>query len=60
VAPEVVAGLKEHRSQRNVIFDPRGDDAAWSRYAKRECHVVAWPPPTGAPVLDDVFSGLRL
>jgi LmbE family N-acetylglucosaminyl deacetylase len=61
VADAVVAGLKAHSTQRHTLFDPAGDDSEWRRYAKREFHVVAWPPrPPGAPVLGDVFEGLRL
>lgn len=58
VAPLIVAGLKEHATQRDVIFDPRGTEAEWSRYAKREFHVQAWPPQTEMVVLADVFDGL--
>ncbi|MBK8468288.1 MAG: PIG-L family deacetylase [Actinomycetales bacterium] len=59
VAASVVAGLKEHATQRDVIFDPRGTDAEWPRYAKREFHVQAWPPRVeGSAVLADVFEGL--
>ena len=55
----IVAGLKEHATQRDVIFDPHGTDAEWSRYAKREFHVQAWPPRVeGSAVLADVFEGL--
>ena len=59
VAGRIVAGLREHRTQRDVIFDPRSDDEEWSRYAKREFHVLAWPPRLAdEPVLNDVFQGL--
>ncbi len=59
VANLIVAGLKEHVTQRDVIFDPRGSDAEWSRYAKREFHVQAWPPRAdGSAVLADVFDAL--
>ena len=57
VAASIVAGLKEHATQRDVIFDPRGTDDEWSRYAKREFHVQAWPPrPRREHVLNDVFD----
>ena len=59
VADVVVAGLKAHTSQRQALFDPQGDDREWQRYARREFHVVAWPPqPVGTPLLADVFEGL--
>ena len=58
VAPLIVAGLKEHATQRAVIFDPTGSEADWERYAKREFHVRAWPPRTDAVVFADVFEGL--
>ncbi len=59
VADAVVAGLKAHATQRSALFDPEADDREWRRYAKREFHVVAWPPRArGAPVLADVFEGL--
>lgn len=61
VADAVVAGLKEHSTQRTALFDPQGDDLEWRRYAKREFHVVAWPPrPPGTPVWADVFEGMRV
>jgi len=59
VATLIVAGLKEHATQRDVIFDPRGTDAEWSRYAKREFHVQAWPPRADrSVVLGDIFDAL--
>lgn len=60
VADAIVAGLKAHATQRQALFDPDGDDREWRRYAKREFHVVAWPPrPRHSRVLVDVFEGLR-
>ncbi|MEO7423056.1 MAG: PIG-L deacetylase family protein [Ornithinibacter sp.] len=60
VADAIVAGLKAHATQRAALFDPEGEDMEWRRYAKREFHVVAWPPrPRNTPVLADVFEGLR-
>jgi LmbE family N-acetylglucosaminyl deacetylase len=57
VAASIVAGLKEHATQRDVIFDPRGTDEEWSRYAKREFHVLAWPArPNRDRLLRDVFE----
>lgn len=59
VADAIIAGLKAHATQRAALFDPEGEDQEWRRYAKREFHVVAWPPrPRHARVLTDVFEGL--
>lgn len=59
VADAIVAGLKAHATQRQALFDPEGDDREWRRYAKREFHVVAWPPrPRHTRVLTDVFEEL--
>jgi LmbE family N-acetylglucosaminyl deacetylase len=59
VSDQVLAGLKAHRSQRHVIFDPDGDDDTWRRQATREAHTIAWPPrPPGSPWLTDVFEDI--
>lgn len=59
VAEAVIAGLKAHATQREALFDPDGDDGEWRRYAKREFHVLAWPPRSrDQTVLTDVFEGL--
>lgn len=59
VASSIVAGLREHATQRDVIFDPRGTEQEWSRYAKREFHVQAWPRRIDkSSVLSDVFDTL--
>ncbi len=59
VSDQVLAGLKAHRSQRHVLFDPDGDDDTWRRQATREFYVVVWPPsPPGSPRLPDVFADL--
>lgn len=55
VADRVVAGLREHRSQRHVIFE--GPDERWPRLVSREYLVMAWPRRTGPP-LTDIFEGL--
>jgi LmbE family N-acetylglucosaminyl deacetylase len=59
VAPRIVSGLQEHRSQHHVIFDDATDTERWKRIVSQEWAVVAWPPrsPTTAP-LTDVFEGL--
>ncbi|HYN29157.1 MAG TPA: PIG-L family deacetylase [Dermatophilaceae bacterium] len=36
VATYIVAGLKEHATQRDVIFDPRGTDTEWSPPTRSE------------------------
>ncbi len=61
VALRVVAGLREHRSQRHVIALPGVTDEQWARSTSREHYVIARPArpaPAGGPVLSDVFDGL--
>ena len=59
VSHRVVAGLREHRSQRHVIASPDVTDEQWARSTSVEHYVLARPPrPTGIPVLTDVFDGL--
>ena len=59
VAHRILAGLREHRSQRDVLMDPGRDEAAWLRALGREPSVLAWPPrQPGAAVLSDLFEGL--
>jgi LmbE family N-acetylglucosaminyl deacetylase len=59
VAHRVVAGLREHRSQRHVIAEPDVTDEQWARSTSREHYVLARPHrPAGSPVLADVFEGL--
>ncbi|WP_150309267.1 PIG-L deacetylase family protein [Planctomonas psychrotolerans] len=54
----VLAGLKEHRSQRHVLFDDLLDEE-WRAALRREFHAIVWPPrDPGAPLLTDVFEGL--
>jgi len=58
VTDHVLAGLKEHRSQRHVIFDGDSDDE-WRKISSRETHVIAWPPRTpGQKRLRDIFEDL--
>lgn len=58
VADNVLAGLKEHRSQRHVIFDGDSDEE-WRKTSSRETHVIAWPPRTpGQRRLHDIFEDL--
>jgi hypothetical protein len=59
VAHPVVAGLREHRSQRHVIANPDVTDEQWARSTSREHYVLARPHrPPGSPVLTDVFEEL--
>ena len=59
VVDRMLAAMKEHRSQRHVIFDPEGTDDEWMRVMRRETWVIAWPPRgPGRPLLDDVFAAL--
>lgn len=58
VAGRILAGLREHRSQRPVLTYP-GGEAGWERIVGREPAVLAWPPRLpGAPLLTDLFEGL--
>lgn len=59
VLPRVLAAIKEHRSQRHVMYDADGTDEEWMKVLRRETFVIAWPPrEPDAPMLDDVFAGL--
>jgi hypothetical protein len=59
VNDHVLAGLKEHRSQRHVIFDGDSDEE-WSKASSRETHVIAWPPRApGQDRIQDIFEGLN-
>ena len=58
VADAVVAGLKEHRTQRHVLYDPEASDDMWRRTVGIENYAIAWPPRRPEPVLTDVFEGL--
>ncbi len=58
VSWRVVAGLLEHRSQRDVLMEPV-NTRRWQRVVSREPSVLAWPPRgAGEPVLTDLFEGL--
>ena len=59
VAQLVLAAIKEHRSQRQVIFDPDGTDEEWMKVLARETWVIAWPPrKPDQPMFQDIFAGL--
>lgn len=58
-AGRALAAIKEHRSQRQVIFDPEGTDEEWMKVMGRETWVIAWPRwEPGDPMLNDIFAGL--
>lgn len=55
-----LAAIKEHRSQRHVMFDPEGTDDEWRKVLKWETWIIAWPPRhPGSLPLADVFDDLR-
>jgi LmbE family N-acetylglucosaminyl deacetylase len=59
VCSRIVAGLLEHRSQREVLIEPGASVRRWERMVSREPAVMAWPPrAAGQPVLADLFEGL--
>jgi LmbE family N-acetylglucosaminyl deacetylase len=59
VSWRVVAGLLEHRSQRDVLMDPGVTVGRWQRVVSREPSVMAWPRrAAGEPLLTDLFQGL--
>jgi LmbE family N-acetylglucosaminyl deacetylase len=59
VSSRIVAGLLEHRSQRDVLIDPSSSVGHWERVVSREPAVMAWPPrAAGQPLLHDLFEGL--
>lgn len=59
VRARVVAGLLEHRSQRDVLIEAGSSVRRWERVVSREPSVLAWPPrAAGEPLLTDLFEGL--
>jgi hypothetical protein len=59
VVGRMLAAVKEHASQRHVIFYPDGTDAEWMSMMTSECWVIAWPRRSPhSPMLDDVFADL--
>ena len=59
VAGQVLAGLREHRSQAHVLLPAGVDDGSFRWGSTRETHVIAWPPAgPDDPCLADVFEGL--
>jgi LmbE family N-acetylglucosaminyl deacetylase len=58
VSDLVLAGLREHRSQRHVLSDNLSDED-WKKGLRREFHSIVWPlRAAGSPILTDVFEGL--
>jgi len=59
VITQVLAAIKEHRSQRQVIFEPNATDEEWMKILARESWIIAWPPrEPGRRRLQDMFEGL--
>ena len=59
VAEQIVAGLREHRSQHHVMSDDADDVERWKRLVRRTWGVVAWPPRSpGESRLTDMLAGL--
>ncbi|GAA2727165.1 PIG-L deacetylase family protein [Cellulomonas aerilata] len=59
VADLVVAGLREHRSQRMVLMPTEVDEATFRQGLRHEWHTIAWPPrSSAAAVLDDIFDAI--
>ena len=57
VVHRMLAAMKEHASQREVIYYPDGTDAEWMSVMTSESWVIAWPPRSpDSPLLDDVFA----
>jgi LmbE family N-acetylglucosaminyl deacetylase len=61
VAPRIVAGILEHRSQLHVMVDTPVDHHRLERIVRREWASVAWPVPGPSdPILTDIFDRLPL
>jgi LmbE family N-acetylglucosaminyl deacetylase len=59
VAPRIVAGILEHRSQLHVMADTPIDVHRLARIVRREWAAVIWPVRTASdPVLKDIFDGI--
>ena len=59
VCSRIVAGLLEHRSQRDVLMEIINTVSRWERVVSREPAVLSWPPrASGQPLLRDLFEGL--
>ena len=56
---QLLAGLREHRSQAHVLMPVGVDDMTFLRGSTHETHVIAWPPHRpGDAVLTDIFEAL--
>lgn len=59
VGSQLLAGLREHRSQAHCLMPIGVDDNVFLRASTHECHVIAWPPRRAdEPVLSNIFQGL--
>lgn len=59
VAPRIVAGLRQHRSQLHVMSDDPSNSEQWQRRVSREWYAIASPEADpGASMLTDLFEGL--
>jgi LmbE family N-acetylglucosaminyl deacetylase len=59
VTPNIVAGLREHKSQLHVMSDDPTNTVQWRRRVRREWYTIAWPDhERDAPMLTDLFDGL--
>ena len=56
----MLAAIKQHRSQRHVIYDRDASDEEWMKVLTRESWIIAWPPRVpDQPMLRDMFDGLE-
>jgi LmbE family N-acetylglucosaminyl deacetylase len=59
VVHRVLAAIKEHGSQRHVLYDSDVSDEDWTWMLQREQWIIAWPPrEPGQPLLQGMFAGL--
>ena len=59
VCSRIVAGVLEHRSQREVLIEPGARVRRWEKMVSKEPAVIAWPlRSAGQPLLTDLFEGL--
>jgi len=59
VTSNIVAGLREHKSQLHVMSDDPANTVQWQRRVRREWYTIPWPEhERDAPMLTDLFDGL--
>ena len=57
VTSNIVAGLREHKSQLHVMSDDPTNTVRWQRRVRREWYTIAWPEhKRDAPMLTDLFD----